>query len=612
MARSSTLSLRLCVMLAVFLGVFGQKLNLIEQYGSDLPFWDAWDAEGDALFKPALRGELPASIWIKPHNEHRILFTRVLSLGLLDLNDHQWDARLELVVNAGLHSLAIALLAGCALAVLPFWGVALFAALAIYLAGSPVSNENTLAGFQSQFYFLLLIPGLHLWASLASRPRSLLWWLAPLLGVAALFTMASGFFSALAVVGVSAILFLRDRKVTTDQLWLAIPNTVIAAAGWLLKVDIAEHASLRAANPSAWLDAWLHQLSWPVMDLWFAPIGAAPFLLFLIATFKGKLPGARYQVLLGAGIWSWLQYAAIAYARGGTSHGYASRYTDILAVVVLVNLLMLAAVSLQACRPRTCWGIAAAAVLYLLAVVWGYHGAVIAAEKDPLPVLQEVNRNRIKTVRDFVTTGNFSFYGKDPWNELPYPSAQRLGSLLKDPTIRSILPSSVRPALPLAIDQAASKGFSEYQGAPGSVPVPMDLTAVTAGGATAEPAELFSQPFTTDHGIVSVFVSGTVTASLLKVSLYDHGGQPIEPLDSAAPVAGRWKRVNFHAPAGTYQLAVQREGPGTFAITQPFTDTALSRFAEKTTHQGGPLLWLAGIAALAALLLGFVRQSEPA
>ena len=51
MPRTPSLLIRICVMVAVFFGVFGQKVTLIERYGSDLPFWDAWDGEvADALF----------------------------------------------------------------------------------------------------------------------------------------------------------------------------------------------------------------------------------------------------------------------------------------------------------------------------------------------------------------------------------------------------------------------------------------------------------------------------------------------------------------------------------------------------------------------------------
>ena len=601
-------------MLAVFLGLFGHKLAQIERYGSDLPFWDAWDAEGDYLFRPYLKGELTAAVWTKPHNEHRILFTRVMALALFDANDHQWDARVELVANAALHSLAGALLAGFALLLLPFWGAVAFAALTVFFLGSPVANENTLSGFQSQFYFLLLIPGLHLWASLMARERSLAWWLAPLAGLAALFTMASGFFSALAVLAVAGALFLRSRRVTPALLWLALPNLAIAAFGWSLKVDVAQHAVLKAADSGAWLDAWLHQLSWPVEDLWFAPIGAIAFLVYLIAFLKGKLAGRRYQVLLAAGVWSWLQYAAIAYARGGgRDHGYASRYTDILAIAVLINLLMLASVALRACRARTCWGIAAATIFYLGAVIWGYLGAIAHARQDPLAAMSAVNAARIDSVRTFVATKDFAFYGKEPWSELPYPSATRLASLLQDSTVRAILPSSVRPGLPLQLDPAASAGFGDYA-APGLAgPAPLGLDAVATGPASTRTSEahFVSIPFTTDHAIVSVYVAGTGDESSVQLALYDHANHPIAPQDNVVPPGNRWRRVNFHTAPGTYQLSVRYQGDGWFAVSQPTTDTTLSRLAERISHQAPAFLIAAALTLLAALATSALGRFMP-
>lgn len=58
----------------------------ITQYGNATPYWDQWNAEAELLYKPYLEGNLSWSSLLAPHNEHRIFTTRILALGLLELN----------------------------------------------------------------------------------------------------------------------------------------------------------------------------------------------------------------------------------------------------------------------------------------------------------------------------------------------------------------------------------------------------------------------------------------------------------------------------------------------------------------------------------------------
>ena len=107
------------------------------------------------------------------HNEHRIFFTRLLALGLLMANG-QWDPQLQQVVNTGLHAMTALVVA------MMFWRasdgrrlnlVVVFCAVLFTL---PFGWENTLAGFQSSFYLLLLFSVLSL-ALTVKRVRSAAW-----------------------------------------------------------------------------------------------------------------------------------------------------------------------------------------------------------------------------------------------------------------------------------------------------------------------------------------------------------------------------------------------------------------------------------------------------
>ena len=613
---SHTLILRLVLAVAVFTGIFGQKLSLIREFGSDLPFWDAWDGEADVMLRPYVNHTLDAQSWFKAHNEHRILFTRVLALGLFVANEGEWNARLEIVVNAALCAFTCALLCFLAFAALPPWAALGLSGLAVYMVGGPASNENTLLGFQSQFYFLLLIPGLHLWASTSSRPRSTLWWCAPLLGVAGVFTMASGFFSAVAVVGIACLEAIKRRRIDRDLLWLALPNTAIALAGWFLKVTIPEHAYLRASTPGPWTDAWLHQFAWPVRELWFAPVTAAPLALALTAYLRGKLTLRPHAFLIGAAIWAWLQYAAIAYARGASYHGYASRYTDILSAAVIVNAALAIVVARKACTERVRWSVAAFCLAYCAAAIWGYSQVAAEARVDPLQNLTNYNRSRIESVRSFLERPDATFYLKEPWSELPYPSAQRLGQLLSDPVIREILPSSVAPALPLVADRAATNATVPYRDELSAGGPPRKLRAIALGLAPpGGESRLLSRPFEVRHSTVSLYISGTLDSTRDTVTLTSERGEEVRPTELPPASRTSWRRINFSVTPGTYRISAAHFGAGWLALTQPFCEARLSRWADKITYAAPFFDDLSALAAIAGVgiwgIAFFTRRRHP-
>ena len=41
---------RWALALALFLTLWGARLVVVDQFGSDIPFWDQWDKEADKLY----------------------------------------------------------------------------------------------------------------------------------------------------------------------------------------------------------------------------------------------------------------------------------------------------------------------------------------------------------------------------------------------------------------------------------------------------------------------------------------------------------------------------------------------------------------------------------
>lgn len=440
-------SSRAALFAALAAAILGGKFLLIGKFGSDLPFWDQWDAEGNGLIRPFLEGHLSAGDLLAAHNEHRIVFTRLMALGLFVANGDQWDALVEMVANAALHAGFAVLLALFALEFLPAFWVWIFAALMAVFFTAPAAWENILGGFQSQFYFLFLFSALHIGGTLAARPGSPAWRAAPLAGVAAVFSMGSGFFSAAALLSVLGLGWLRDRRLSRPDLVMLAANAALLGLGLLARVAVPEHDSLQSAGVGSWPRAFWHEFSWPVGSGWAAGLNLAPPLFFAWGWWRRRSTAIWTKVLLAGCVWSGLQIAALAYARGAVErNGFTSRYTDLLSIGWLLGLLTLAGLARGATSPRGRWAAYAVLLAYGVAGIAGLSARNTLNEHGFLLQLPGFNRARVAAVRGYLTSHGAAFFDKSPGSELPYPNANRLAALLDVPALRDSLPPDAVPA----------------------------------------------------------------------------------------------------------------------------------------------------------------------
>ncbi len=164
----------LCIAGLVFTLV-GAKMFFVRNFGSMVPYWDQWDGEADLLYKSYINSTLSFAKLLSSHNEHRIFTTRVFSLALFEL-DGGWDPMLQMIANAVLHVGVIILLVLIIQRIIrptQFLLLAVFSALLFVL---PIGWENLLAGFQSQFYFLLMFSLLALIGLASATAFSIGWW----------------------------------------------------------------------------------------------------------------------------------------------------------------------------------------------------------------------------------------------------------------------------------------------------------------------------------------------------------------------------------------------------------------------------------------------------
>ncbi|ACB77258.1 hypothetical protein Oter_3984 [Opitutus terrae PB90-1] len=423
---------------------------LVGHFGTDLPEADQWDAEGLHLLVPWFRHQSLLPELFTPHNEHYVVFTKLLNLALALLNG-AWDQRLECMVNALLPaSIAVGLLAwarrqfvavpvsGLAWAIALFWGL-------------PLGWENAISGFHSQQFFLIATALVTILTLPFTVAWSRAWWLGVFAAAMALLSMGSGFLAAAAVLTV-VTLRLASRETALAGAW---PTLLLAGGlclvGWVIRPEVPYHAMLKAQNVGDFMTAAGHNLRWPLGPApWFALLVWFPLGWLAVSLLPSRRRihhRATAWSLLGLGGWTVLQIIAVAYARGAGGPVPASRYVDNLIVGVIANafaLLWLYAQSDPRSFLRRIVAVMGGAWIVLLAC--GLLVITREALSAQLPAVANSRTEALLRTRGFLLTGERRLFDSA---DLPYPDADALVTRLRQPELARLLPASVRPALAL-------------------------------------------------------------------------------------------------------------------------------------------------------------------
>lgn len=592
---------------SLFLLVFGFKLDVVRRFGSDLPRWDALDAEGLAVYLPLAEGKLAFTDLFRPHNEHRIFWTKLLGLAELTLNG-QWDSRLQCTVNAALHSLIAVAWFVFARSGLPRRFHAPAFGLVALLIGLPLAWENPIAGFHSQQYFLLgfsfgaiaLLPAAAPWT-----PR---WWTGATCALAALGTMGSGFFAAAVVLLVLALQGWRDRDLG-GTFRRSAPTLVVCllliALGALGRVPVNYHESLKAGSTADFLGYTLHCLQWPAADAsWLAPI------LWLPATLLAWRVGRRREresdtfplVVLGLAAWAFLQILATAYTRGVGGGMPSSRYGDTLAFGLLANGLALAWLWPRLAAPlglRTVLGLA----WLLAAALPAYHQASVVFGRvypDNRRHLEACEEN----VRRYLVTGDPAHLDNP---DLPYPGKDALRERIDPPAIQAILPASVRP--PLALGAAGTDGAfvahstvrraRTYTPPPGPLPPPFAALPALAQRTLwfgRDGTGYFLPLYFPRDAVLRFLVTGQGAPELAVSSAAAR-----ITLDVPRVAATGWNLAHVSVERGPFNLQAHAPAGSWLAFAEPVVMARGSYWAWRLGRTGR---WLWPAAAGAALLAG--------
>lgn len=597
---------------ALFLIVWGTKLAVINRFGSDLPNWDQWDAEGDKVFLPYFQHRLGILDFFAPHNEHRVVCTKALALGLLLLNG-QWDARLECVVNASLHAaLAVGIfLYGCAL-IDRCWTVAWLGSVAA-LTAPPIAWQNVLGGFHSQQYFLLWFSLVALAWLLTAPQWSWRWWSGLACAILALFSMASGLLAA-AVAAALLVVSGRPRELWHRHGATLATCLIVFSAGWALRVQVPYHESIMAHSAADFGLTFWHSLQWPAV--FFAPLAVllwSPWAWVGWRIWRQRDQSQpRLRVIFAAGLWVILQFAATAYERGAGGPWPASRYFDTVALGVLVNgLAVLIALSTDAFPGWRRGARAIAAAGWLGVVVVGGWQHLAQVFNTELPAVGAAMQQRELNTRAYLATGDDHHLDHD----IPYPSKDTLIERLSHPEIRAILPASVRPSVALIGRADPAGSFAPGALAPATRP-PVGLACwgsyTSAGSANqgvwrSEPH--FSDPRANYWKIEAAGDLGQAGVSL-EIATDTGNSFLVNPRPSDHSPDG-WRVAYFLVPSRSFRLVARdASASGWLGFSAPTEMTSLSYWALRVVTFGQTLVILSGATVLFLAAMLHLRPAQ--
>jgi hypothetical protein len=586
---------------ALFAVIVAAKLHLLHGYPMPIPFWDQWDGELATLYKPLPHGALTWRQMFTFHNEHRIFFSRMLAIVLLAVNG-QWDPALQIVVNIFLHAATTVVFAATLwLACGRRWLEWIVVALALAVA-PPFALENTLAGFQSAFYFLILVSLLALWLMTRDRVGSLSWVVGWFCSFAAVFTVAGGVL-IVPVIGCFIVLrTLGDLRWWRQALANLIALASVAAVGYsALPPPIPAHAFLKAASVGAFLRAFARNLAFPWITsprlslLMWLPLGVLAVMV-LVRRFR---VGRIEPYLLSLGAWVVLQAAAVAYSRGANGAVPASRYLDMLSFGFVVNTMALLVVvnnwRPSGRAPLAGWGVLAVWMLAGAAGVTAVSGNTLARDGEERARWMSASA---RNLHEFIARHDVAaFLEKRGPQELPYYNAAKLAYWLDDPEVQPILPSALRKPLPLAAKPVSGPTFAPVSSGVDLAPVWDSF----AGGESAATARFESEPIqcTQFHYLRFEIAGAPGSAGLdlsVKRSADGRETRVVSPLGSGSG----WRPVSVRCPDGPFTvLATDTSTTSSFGFRSPTEIAGPSAWAESLIERS----WLSGAVAMILALL---------
>ena len=272
------------------------------------------------------------------------------------------------------------------------------------------------------------------------------------MGAAGLLAMGAAALVPVALLGLIVLRSVERRRVDAARWREAWPALVLLGAGLWLRVDVPEHAALKAHGAGEFLATAGRVLSWPHgSGIIAALLLNVPLLWLVMARMLRRRTAARgedFVVLVGG--WSAAIGLATAWVRGGSGElaaGLPSRYVDFIVLLPLANVWCAVVLA----REAVARGVGSAR---LVAGAWGVFLFVgwlgLSAEVMRGLVLPRARDREapVRLMRAFQATGNAAVFDGQPKLLVAHPNLDSVRAVLSDPRMRGALPPSLQPEIP--------------------------------------------------------------------------------------------------------------------------------------------------------------------
>ncbi len=423
--------------------VWGVRLELIELFAVQTPYWDDWGMGGYVT-----RAHVDGFEWsslLRNANEHRMTFNRIWSIALFSMNQEQWDPIVWMLSNALIWAISGAVLIAIIQKNAPTNNRVVLIIFVLVLWVIPFSIVNVLWGIQTHTYTMILFSVLGCWW-VTDRVFSLKWFLGLLSLAAATLTLAGGTFASVAVIGVSLIAFIAARKSTDRKAHL------ITAVGAILPaiIGLSLIASLNRPESQGLVigDAaitFLKTMSWPdVRHIYHAPIFAIPIVILLVQIFRHGITPSRFaQFALSLFAFIVVVALAVAYARGAGGIGPARRYFEYLSLIPLSSFMALCVISNGVYRINA----KAATAIFALFITAFIAGMPMQFKAIHFTLTERATLKAAQThiTSRYLNTGNPDELYGHPHRHAPFPNIKMFQGILDELASADSLPSSLQP-----------------------------------------------------------------------------------------------------------------------------------------------------------------------
>jgi hypothetical protein len=319
---------------------------LLAKYAVNVPFWDQWELV--TLFEKWHAGTVSFADFFAQHNEHRVLFPRLIMFGLAVATG--WNTLYEVAMNVLLAAVTFWFLWQILRGTFTSGRMRSIAAISVSLVVfSPLQFENWMWGWQIQWFLNVLGLVVAVWA--LNTWRAVPWakfTLAAFAATIATYSLASGFFVWL--VCLPLLWFNQDLR----RVWWAWVLVAVAVIGshYIGYVDPAYHPSklIFLKEPINFIMYFLVYAGRPLIVDFLLSI---PIFIAYVTVYLGALGYVykKHKEQLTTTLLPWLCIGlyglfaagstAISRVGFGVEQAYSSRYSTLSSLLLVAGIVLL-------------------------------------------------------------------------------------------------------------------------------------------------------------------------------------------------------------------------------------------------------------------------------